>query len=278
MHSEPVSHCISTASRARALVGILWCLAICVTLTGCATGKNPKDPYESFNRGVFKVNESLDTNVLRPVAVGYKKAVPLPVRGGVESFLSNLGDIPNAINNLLQGKFRRAASDTGRVVVNTTIGILGFFDVATRLGLQQHKEDFGQTLGAWGVGPGPYLMLPLLGPSTVRDGTGLIVDIGFDPGSYVITGSGATVGLFSAKVINARTQLLDSDRLLNEAALDKYSFLRDAYLQRRESLVRDGADSPSPTNGAKPRKSLKELEEELDEAEPGDPPAKPPAQ
>ncbi len=241
----------------------LWALLV-LALTGCATGGNSRDPLEPFNRGVFQVNDALDKAVLKPVAKGYKAVVPLPLRGGVDSFLNNLRDIPIAFNGLLQGKFRQAASDTGRFVINTSLGILGVFDVATRLGLERHDEDFGQTLGYWGLGSGPYLVLPFLGPSTIRDTSGLIVDYASGPGTYLFSNAPETWTVFGVRVLSQRANLLDAERLLDEAALDKYTFLRDAYLLRRERLIHGDA-GPESSKGGSTRKTLKELEEELDE-------------
>ncbi|MFN0315929.1 MAG: VacJ family lipoprotein [Burkholderiales bacterium] len=235
-------------------------------LAGCA-GTNPRDPFEPLNRGVYKVNDALDRAILKPVAKGYRAVVPVPFRGGISNFLENLSDVPVALNGMLQGKFRQAASDGGRFIINSSVGILGIFDVATHLGLPRHDEDFGQTLGFWGLGSGPYLMLPLLGPSSVRDGSGLIVDYATTPATYAFEDGPQAWTALGVRVVDQRASLLDAERLLDEAALDRYSFLRDVYLQRRERLVHDGQE-PSKTQSpeaAPKRKTLKELEEELDE-------------
>lgn len=244
-------------------------------LGGCATGGNPKDPLEPINRQVFKFNEQVDKVLLKPVAQGYRAVVPLPLRGGFDNFMSNLRDVPSAVNSLLQGKLKEAAQDSGRFLVNTSIGILGLFDVASRIGLPRHSEDFGQTLGYWGVGDGPYLVLPVLGPSTVRDTGGLIVDLATSPSGALLNEEPEIEALLlSLRVISARAALLDTEKLVDEAAFDRYTFLREAYLQRRESQINDGASSIVPLPPPKPRKTLKELEEELD-AEPDSPPGKP---
>lgn len=250
-----------------------WLLAL-LALGGCATGSNPKDPLEPFNRKMFAFNDSVDRAVLKPVAKGYQAAVPLPVRGGLDNFLNNLRDVPSAANSLLQGKIKEAAQDTGRFLVNTSIGILGFFDVASRIGLPRHSEDFGQTMGYWGVGPGPYLVLPLLGPSSVRDTGGLAVDLITSPSAALLNEEPQIEAWLTAlRIVSARAALLDTEKLLDEAAIDRYSFVREAYLQRRENLINDGASSFAPMAPApKPRKTLKELEEELD----ADPDAAPP--
>ncbi|HZP87241.1 MAG TPA: VacJ family lipoprotein [Burkholderiales bacterium] len=245
-------------------------LLIAIALDGCATNGNPKDPLEPLNRRVYEFNQVVDRVALKPAAKGYKAAVPLPVRGGVNSFFGNFRDVTTAVNNLLQLKVTRAASDAGRVALNSTVGLFGVFDVATRVGLEKHDEDFGQTLGWWGVKSGPYLVLPLLGPSTIRDAVGLIGDYFTDPEFYLIQGSPESWFVLGLRVVNERANLLEADRLLEQAAIDRYSFLRDAYLQRRRSLIYDGNPPPErldDSEGGK-RKGLKELEEELGVDEP----------
>jgi phospholipid-binding lipoprotein MlaA len=218
-----------------------------VTLSGCATSgaRDPRDPAEGFNRAVFAFNEGLDTAVLRPVAVGYDAILPTPVRTGVSNVYSNVADLFIAGNSLLQGKPADAVNDAARFVFNSTFGILGIFDVATEMGLEKHEEDFGQTFGRWGVGPGPYLMLPLLGPRDVRDAAGLVLDVAVDPVGNV--GHVPTRNTLSAvRLVNERAALLPADKIIEAAALDKYSYLRDAYLQRRRSLVFDGRPPREP--------------------------------
>ncbi len=247
--------CIS-AWRCTALALVL------LTLSGCATGRDPRDPLEPFNRNVYKFNDAVDRAVLKPVAKGYTAVVPAPVRGGVGNFFGNFRDVTNAVNDLLQAKFGAAASDVGRVVINTTVGLLGVFDVASRLGLEKHNEDFGQTLGVWGVKPGAYLVLPILGPSTVRDTVGLVGDYFTDPEFYLFTHSPESFEVGAVRIIQVRSELLDSEKIFDAAAIDRYAFLRDAYLQRRRSLIFDGR-APSGTDGP-PHKTLKQLEDELD--------------
>lgn len=214
-------------------------LTLALTLAGCATGNNPQDPLENFNRGVFSFNEGLDKAVFKPVAQGYETVVPQPARTGVLNFFYNIGDLFTAANNLLQGKVPEAASDVGRLAINSTLGILGLFDVATEMGLEKHNEDFGQTLGKWGVGDGPYLVLPIFGPRTSRDALGLGLDLYADPIGrvYPINVRNSAVG---GRFVSDRAELLPADKAIEEAALDKYSYLRDAYLQRRRSLIFDG--------------------------------------
>jgi len=221
-------------------------------LSGCAHN-NPRDPLEPFNRGMYAFNDALDTVVLKPVATGYRAVAPSFVRTGVSNFFSNLDDITVILNGLLQLKIPQALSDTGRFLINSTIGLFGLIDVATHLGLEKHNEDFGQTMGYWGVGSGPYLVLPFFGPSSLRDGFGRIVDRRTD----VVWREDHTRTrnqFFVGRVISNRAQLLDSEKLLETAAIDQYQFVRDAYLQRRRSLVFDGNPPPEPEDDEPPAK------------------------
>jgi phospholipid-binding lipoprotein MlaA len=226
-------------------------------LAGCATvGGNPDDPLEGYNRAMFSFNDSVDRAVIKPVATGYKKVMPQVARTGVTNFFSNLGDIWIGINNVLQGKVGPGVSDFGRFAINTTVGILGLFDVASNAGLDKHNEDFGQTLGRWGVGPGAYVVLPLLGPSDVRDGfSTLVVDWHGDPLWYV-NNIPTRNELVATHFVDQRANLLDASRLMEEAALDRYIYVRSAYLQRRRSLVYDGnpprQPDPGPTSKSSP--------------------------
>jgi phospholipid-binding lipoprotein MlaA len=240
------------------------------TLAACASAHDPRDPLEPLNRGVYQFNETLDKVVLKPVAKGYQAVLPPPVRNGVTNVFGNFRDVTTAINDLLQGKISDAASDVGRIAVNSTVGILGVFDVASRVGLQKHNEDFGQTLGRWGVADGPYLVLPLLGPSNFRDTVGWAGDYFTDPEFYLVSQSPETWIVFGTRVINVRTNLLETERIFDVAAIDKYAFLRDAYLQRRRSMIYDGNPPSSGTehSDAPRRKTLKEMEQELDAEEP----------
>jgi phospholipid-binding lipoprotein MlaA len=240
-------------------------LALTVACSGCATAHDPRDPLEPLNRSVFKFNDALDKAVTRPVAQGYRAVVPPPVRGGITNFFGNFRDVTTAVNNLLQLKIPRAASDVGRVLINSTVGILGFFDVASRLGLEKHDEDFGQTLGHWGMGPGPFLMLPLLGPSTARDTVGLVGDYFTDPEFYLFTHSPENYIVGGTRIINLRANLLAIEGLLDQGGLDQYSFLRDAYLQRRRNQIYDGNPPEMQDQQTGPRrKTLKEMEDELE--------------
>lgn len=210
-----------------------------IALAGCASPqvKNPADPLESFNRGVYQFNDTVDKAIAKPVAQGYNAVMPLPGKIMVSNFFSNLDDVIITANDLLQFKFAQAVSDGARFLFNSTFGVFGLIDVAHRL--EKHNEDFGQTLGYWGFKSGPYIVLPILGPSTVRDGIGLYVDS--RPSRLRHVDHIRTRNqLFLTKAVNRRAQLLDQEKVLDEAALDRYEFIRDAYLLRRQSLVYDG--------------------------------------
>ncbi|WP_421851681.1 MlaA family lipoprotein [Marinomonas sp.] len=197
-----------------------------------------EDPWEGFNRSMFIFNDAVDGAVLKPVAQGYKAITPNPVQKGVSNFFSNLGEIGNIANNLLQGKWDETASSTFRFLINSTAGWFGIFDVASEMGLKQYDEDFGQTLGYWGVSSGPYLVLPFFGPSTVRDGSGLVVDYTYlDDKEILDPNSDERLGLLGLDVIETRARLLSAESLIIG---DKYSFIRDVYLQSRAYEVYDG--------------------------------------
>lgn len=205
------------------------------------------DPLEGFNRAMYTFNDKLDVYLLKPVAKGYRAVTPVPVRKGVSNFFSNLREPLVALNNALQGNFGAAASDLGRFVTNSTVGLLGLFDVGTRIGLEKHTEDFGQTLGVWGVAEGPYLVLPFFGPSGVRDGVGLIGDYAAHPVTYLEDESIAWT-LFALDVIDTRARYLDASDILEQAAGDDpYIFVREAYRQRRRHLIRGDAE-PAPVD------------------------------
>ena len=235
----------------RALSGIA-ALAATLLFVGCTTiqqargGPGQKlDPWENWNRKVFAFNEDLDKYVMKPVATAYANVVPQPLRRGVDNFFANAADAWSAVNNVLQGKGQPAFEDVVRFTTNSFFGIAGFFDVASEIGIPRHKEDFGQTLGVWGFGAGAYIVWPLLGPSSVRDSIALPLDISVSP-SAVINDGRTQVALTALQLINARANLLGASQVLDDIALDKYTFLRDAYLQRRRSLVFDGEDRSPP--------------------------------
>jgi len=210
-------------------------------LAGCATVETPTkgDPFESYNRTMFTVNDKIDQVALKPVAKAYVWAVPEPVRGSVTNFFSNIGDVYIAANNLLQLKITDGVSDIMRVAINPLFGVGGLFDVATLAKLPKHTADFGLTLGHYGVPSGPYLVLPLLGPSTVRDTGGTVVDYFGNPLTYVHPDS-VSWALYGLNLIDVRANLLGASDVLADAALDKYSFVRNAYLQRRQYLISGG--------------------------------------
>ena len=192
---------------------------------------------------MFTFNDKVDQVALKPAATAYKKVTPEFVQTGVNNFFSNLGDLWTGVNNVLQGKPKQGLSDFGRFGLNSTVGMLGLFDPATSAGLQKHREDFGQTLGVWGVSSGAYLMLPVLGPSTVRDTAALPLDWQGDPWSYKDPVHWRNAGTV-LRVVDQRAVLLDASNLLEDAALDRYEFIRDGFFQRRESQVRDGESAP----------------------------------
>lgn len=235
-------------SRSSALLLAVLCIAC---LSGCATTatakRDPRDPFERVNRGTYAFNSAVDRAVLRPTARVYHKITPDPVETGVSNFFDNLEGPLNIVSNLLQGKFKASLSDTGRLLLNTTLGLGGLFDPASDAGLEKHDEDFGQTFGRWGMGPGPYLMIPFLGPSTVRDGIGRVPDALSNPMRYIEEDK-VRYGLVGLSVIDMRTRLLSVDDALNQA-YDPYAFLRNAYLQRRQYLVSDGKAGDDPFEG-----------------------------
>ena len=199
-----------------------------------------RDPWEKLNRQIYRFNQGVDRVFFKPLAITSETYVPAPITLGVKNFFSNLGDVGVAVNNLLQGKFRDSLSDSGRILVNSTMGLAGLFDVATRMGLDKHYEDFGQTLGRWGAPSGPYLVIPLFGPSSLRDSAGVVGDLALDPVVYAREAE-VIVGLFILRAVNTRGELLTVTDLLEQAALDPYAFERDSWLQKRAFDIRDGS-------------------------------------
>lgn len=215
-------------------------LTVVVALGGCASAgaKDPHDPFESFNRTMFNFNDKLDQVALKPAATVYKDVLPSFVQTGVGNFFGNIGDIWSTVNSLLQGKLENGFNGVMRVAVNTVLGLGGVLDISSEAGLTRHQEDFGQTLGYWGVPPGPYVVLPLFGSSTVRDTAGLPLDIYGNIWTYKRPVAWRNVGA-AVRVVDQRASLLDASNLLEDVALDKYQFVRDAYLQRRASQIND---------------------------------------
>lgn len=234
-------------------------LASALFAAGCATappaqgtaapGQQRIDPFEGWNRKVFAFNEGLDEHVLKPVATVYHDAVPELVRRGVTNAFNNFEDAWSSANNFLQGKVQYGFETGMRVAMNTVFGFGGVLDISTSMGLERHTEDFGQTLGRWGFQPGPYIVWPLLGPSTLRDTVGLPLDLYAGSPGWAIHDTGWQYGVATLHVINTRSNLLSAGNLLDQISLDKYSFVRDAYLQRRRSLVNDGEE---PAGGKAP--------------------------
>jgi phospholipid-binding lipoprotein MlaA len=222
-------------------------LVLVVTTVGCASipagvPPSPNDPWEPFNRSVFQFNEGLDAYVLKPIVAGYRFILPEIIRDGIYNFFANYSDIYTALQNLLQGNPGLAFNDLMRVVVNTTMGLGGFIDLATPGGLEKHKEDWGQTFGVWGVPAGPYVVLPFFGPSNVRDTFGTVADIESDYLFTYVKNIGVRNSVTGLRIINGRNTYYEAGDLLDVAAIDKYSFMRDAYIQRRQYQIDEGRE------------------------------------
>ena len=233
----------SRSGRSAALVLVAAAIVGCTTIRESRGGPGQRlDPWENWNRKVFNFNEDIDKAVLKPVATKYVDIVPQPVRRSVGNFFGNFSDAWSAINNILQGKVQLGLEDATRVGANTLFGLFGILDVASEMGLDRHNEDFGQTLGHYGVGAGADIVLPVLGPSTVRDTAALPIDRLASPPAF-FNGTGTQIDLTLLQILNTRAGLLGATTVIDEISLDKYTFVRDAYLQRRRSLVFDG-DAP----------------------------------
>lgn len=241
-------------------VKLLLLASFAMLTTGCVSVKGPTskmDPLESYNRTMFKINDNVDKAVLKPVSRTYDKITPSPLKKAFRNFFSNIGEIPVVFNGLLQFKFQQAAYDTSRFLINSTLGLGGFLDVAADAGLEKHDEDFGQTLGKWGVPSGPYFVIPILGPSTIRDSVSRLADAPLKPIGYISPNS-AKYSLYAADGVVTRASLLGASNVLGEAALDPYVFVRDAFLQRRLKQIYDGKV---------PQEKLDELEDAEDPVE-----------
>jgi phospholipid-binding lipoprotein MlaA len=239
-----------------------WARSLAMTLllcgaAGCATvGTDARDPLEGFNRAVYAFNDGFDEAIGRPVSTAYRDVLPGPVRMMVRNFFSNLGDLWIGANNMLQGKPLDALTDWTRFAMNTTVGLFGLLDFASEVGIEKHDEDFGQTMGRWGMDEGAYVVWPLLGSSTVRDSVGLVPDFYVDPVRKHRPVAARNV-LVVTRGVSKRADLLDASRILEEAALDKYVFQRDAYLQRRRSQVYDG--NPPRAERSTPRAAMDDV-------------------
>ena len=261
---------MKSAGLSRSIAAVLLALML-AAVSGCATtaaapGATPGqrlDPWENWNRKVFAFNERLDTKLLKPVATAYSNVVPGLVRAGIGNFFGNFSDAWSAVNNLLQGKLESAARDVFRVGTNTAFGLFGVLDVASDLGLERSSEDLGQTFGHWGMSPGAYIVWPVLGPSTLRESVALPFDRWLSSPAVLIDGGVSQTAVTTLQLVSTRASLLAAGRLIDDIALDKYTFLRDAYLQRRRSLVYDGnvpeepepalpagSDAPAPESAA----------------------------
>lgn len=248
--------------RSRALACAV-SLPVVLALSGCATAHSP-DPLESWNRGVFSFNETVDVHVLKPVAEGYVKVTPQPVRTGVRNFFGNIGDVWSSVNLFLQGRLKEGAASTMRVAVNSTLGLGGLIDLATPMRLDRFNEDLGQTLGVWGAPSGAYIVWPLMGPSSVRDSANIASSMTFSA-TTLIDGAREDNLARLLNVVSTRAAYLSATDLLDSVALDKYAFTRDAYLQRRQSLIDQGrtpAEVEEEEEAPEPRYDLPETEDE----------------
>ena len=228
-----------------AMLRMTTAIAVAALLAGCAAARSKVDPLEPMNRALYQVHDALDTNVVKPVAESYVTVVPTFMRTAFANVFNNIDDLFSAVNGLLQGKPDKAGNDFGRVMVNTFFGLGGLIDIASDAGIERGNEDFGQTFAVWGFPQGPYLFIPLFGPTTVRDGTGVLVRIAVGPVGYV-PNVALRNSIYGVGYVDLRSQVLDAGSILDTAALDRYLFIRNAYLQRRRYLVYDGKPPPEP--------------------------------
>ncbi len=236
---------------------------------------NPNDPWEGFNRGVFAFNEAVDGAVIKPVAQGYEFIIPEPIRILVTNLFSNLGDVVIGLNDLLQGRGEQAYNSFGRVLINTTLGFGGLFDVAGNAGWYKSENDFGVTFARWGASSGPFLMLPIVGPSNVRDTFGWAANVAANPLTFIVKDPTAYYSAWGVNFINTRANLFPAEKIIEEAATDKYSYLRDAFMQNRLNLIYDGA--PPPGIGKEEDAGASDKTEESEKADTTDKPAEPAA-
>jgi phospholipid-binding lipoprotein MlaA len=222
------------------------CACVLLGLAGCATVQTTSkdDPFEPWNRAMYDVHQVVDGGFIKPAVQAYVDVTPKPIQHGIHNFFQNLDDVVSIINDFLQWKLDKAGNDMGRVMINSFFGLGGIIDIASDAGIERGDEDFGQTFGVWGIPQGPYLFIPVLGPTTVRDGTGLIVRAYASPLSYVIVDVPTRNILYGIGFVDYRAQALEAEKLVDQASIDKYTFIRRAYLQRRDYLVRDGKPAP----------------------------------
>ena len=231
----------SFTEEAKRYVKVLAGAVLVLSVTQTFAEENPLDPFEGFNRTMYSVNDALDKVAIKPVAKAYDFVTPLPVKAGVGNFFGNTGDLWIGVNSAMQGKFSEAGSDIVRLLINSTVGIFGLFDVASELGFEKHDEDLGQTLAVWGAPSGPYFFWPFIGPRTLRDTAGWVGDSYVDPVWSARTRSIAVHNsLVALRFVDIRASLLPADKIVDEAALDKYAYIRDAYQQRRRNQIYDG--------------------------------------
>ena len=248
----------------KSLKQILFGVLMTASISGIAfadDSSNPRDPWEGYNRGMFAVNEALDKAIIKPIAIGYEFIIPEPIRILVTNVFSNLGDVVIGVNDLLQGRGEQAFNDFGRVIINTTLGFGGLFDVAGNAGWYKTDNDFGVTFARWGAPSGPYFVLPILGPSNVRDTFGWAANIAASPLSFVVKDPTAYYTAWGVNFVNTRANLFPAEKIIEEAATDKYSYLRDAFMQNRLNLIYDGEPPPG----------LGEIESDDPESEPKTP-------
>lgn len=220
---------------------------LALSLAGGAVAEeynNPRDPWEGYNRGMFAFNEAVDKVLIKPIAQGYEFIFPEPIRILVTNLFSNLGDVVIGVNDLLQGRGEQAFNDFGRFLINTTLGFGGLFDVAGNAGWYKSDNDFGVTFGRWGIPPGPYFVLPIVGPIDVRDTFGLVANVAANPLTFIVKDPTAYYTAWGVNFINLRANLFPAEKIIEEAATDKYSYLRDAYMQNRLNLIYDGEPPP----------------------------------
>ena len=218
--------------------------AASMLVAGCAAAPSRVDPLEPWNRAMYSVHEVVDGNVVKPIAEAYVKYTPDPIRSGIANFFGNIEDLFVGINNVLEGNGNRAGDDFGRVLLNSTFGVAGIFDLASMMGIERHTQDFGITFGKWGFPQGPYLFVPLFGPSTVRDGTGTVIRAFLGPTTYIFTDVPVRNVVYGIGYLNLRAEALGAENMVDTAALDRYRFIRNAYLRARQYQVYDGKPPP----------------------------------